>query len=226
MRWIWIQLHGKHESDSTESVLHAAGKPFLAGRHQLDDPRARPMMDESREHRAGRGQRPNGTWRQLDMLNVFCPPPPPPDGYEHLSWMYWNKEPAAVMQAAIDVAMTMDLDAKVLICVTEGYATFRSVIEQTRERWPGRVVVVHARDAWHAWRSVTDTENVPDEIWTWNNADLRYVTSEAKADGHWEPFLTWEGVEDRPWLEHAVLGDMAAIDVVIADATAVVGPAD
>ena len=230
LRLIWVQLHGSHQSWNPEGVLHDNGFPFLVGKHQLDDPNCYAAMGDPAVIGPD-GERLTGV--KLAYTTQMHPPSPPTGGYQHLSWCYFNKEPAETLIAALDAVHTQDPEACQLLFIREGYPQFRALVERIQgarpQDWAAplsaadadaqwadrqrRTVVFFHKATWIAWHG-DDAATTADEAGLWPRADHVIVTPHATRE------LPAEWAKHRPTIEagsHELLDghfNVAAINAV------------
>ena len=203
-RWIWWQHHGTHLPTSPEAILHAQGRPFLAGRHCLDDPawqaeRQRRSAGLALEHcfglRARKARKAAAQMRSAQPIRYVTretlTPPPAAGRYEHLSWLYFNlgqkTMPSPPWPNLADALLTADPEVLLLLYFRFGHPACVELVDHLQARWPDRFVL-----AYHKTNCLCQTDQggagAPHENNLWARAHIRLLSPRARCCPGWPAF--------------------------------------
>jgi len=203
-RWIWWQYHGTHLEASPEAILHAQGKPFLAGQHCLDDPgwqaerqrRAASVPLEKcfglRARQAGNAvaqASPAGPIRYAKRKALL--PLPAAGRYDHLSWLYFNHGqntmPTPAWPDMADQLLSADPDVLLLLYFRFAHPACVELVDHLEAHWPDRYVL-----AYHKTNCLCQTDQdgagAPHENNLWPRAHIRLLSPRARCCPGWPEF--------------------------------------
>ena len=197
-RWVIFQHGGTHQYNSLEASLQEAGKPFLWGDHQLDDPDVSALHVEQRQRAAlSPEEAASRTWPTIERLGgrlpdhrttqrtvIERPLPPATDDSGIVGWCYCNvpqdqrPENVPPHRGFIEVCseiLAADPAIRLAVWIQHPHPALVKLASWLKDHHRGRHVTIMQKRGNSAQREFGGRYHAA-ELALWQAADLRYMS--------------------------------------------------